>query len=62
MKQLLDAASADHATAISEITPLIKSEENYRGLIPVEMEEFVTNDRVDLPKLKETMGKVEASW
>ena len=62
MKQLLDAAAADHATAISEITPHIKSEDNYRGLIPVEMEEFVTNDRVNLPKLKATMGKVEASW
>ena len=62
MRHLLEAAPVDHATAIAELKPHIKTEENFKGLIPVQLTEFVSNDKVDLPKLRVILGKVEASW
>ena len=62
MRALIEAAQPDHVTAIAELQLLIKSDENLRGLIPVEMSEFVENNQVDFPKLKTVLEKVEAPW
>ena len=61
-RALIEAAQPDHVTAIAELQLQIKSDENLRGLIPVEMTEFVANNQVDFPKLKTVLDKVEASW
>ena len=62
MRYLLEAVVIDHPQAIAQLRPHIKSEENTRGLIPVEMADFVKNNKVDLPKLTHILGKVEAEW
>ena len=51
MKNLLRANRQDHATAISELEPYIRSDTNVRGLIPVEMKEFIANNEVNMRKL-----------
>ena len=49
-------------TAITELEPLLQSEENSKGLIPVAMSKFVSNNEVNLGKLEQVLSKVEASW
>ena len=44
VKDLLQEKPADHLTAIKELEPLILSDENTKGLIPVAMSKFVSDD------------------
>ena len=62
IRYLLETVIKDHPAAIRELLPHIKSEDNPKGLIPEDMTKFVKNNKVDIAKLKEILGNVEASW
>ena len=62
LKSFLQTPNISHANAIAELQNQVISEENEKGLIPVELSCFVIDDKVDTAKLWPILNNVQAAW